>query len=150
LNPGWYIHKEGTQPAVRRVTDQLDAERIAIRKALGYAAPHFPLADHYDDARDEWMYGNSSHERLVESGDWREELDLESHRYMLEDVAIGLSFLTSVGRYASVPTPVADALLSLGRTICKTNFLTTRGLEQFDLHTLERAVLRRHLHEGFK
>ena len=39
----WDIHKEGTQPAVRRVTDALDAERIAVREALGYGAPHFPL-----------------------------------------------------------------------------------------------------------
>jgi hypothetical protein len=29
--PRWDIHKEGTQPAVRRVTDALDAERIAVR-----------------------------------------------------------------------------------------------------------------------
>ncbi len=42
----WDIHKEGTQASIRRVTDALDAERIAIREALGYGAPHFPLADH--------------------------------------------------------------------------------------------------------
>ena len=30
----WDIHKEGTQPAIRRVTDALDAERIALREAL--------------------------------------------------------------------------------------------------------------------
>jgi opine dehydrogenase len=36
----WDIHKEGTQPAIRRVTDALDAERIAIREALGYGGPH--------------------------------------------------------------------------------------------------------------
>ena len=33
----WDIHKEGTQPAIRRVTDALDGERIAVREALGYA-----------------------------------------------------------------------------------------------------------------
>ena len=49
----WDIHNEGTQPAIRRVTDALDNERIAIREALDYGAPHFPLADHYDDSRDE-------------------------------------------------------------------------------------------------
>ncbi|MBV9533772.1 MAG: NAD/NADP octopine/nopaline dehydrogenase family protein, partial [Bradyrhizobium sp.] len=41
------IHKEGTQAAIRRVTDALDAERILVREALGYGAPHFPLAHHY-------------------------------------------------------------------------------------------------------
>src|SRR5204862_4537932 len=43
----WDIHKEGTQPSIRRVTDALDRERIAVREKLGYRAPHFPLADHY-------------------------------------------------------------------------------------------------------
>src|SRR4030095_12522751 len=39
----WDIHKEGTQPSIRRVTDALDAERIAARVALGYTTPHSPL-----------------------------------------------------------------------------------------------------------
>jgi opine dehydrogenase len=43
----WDIHNEGTQPAVRAVTDRLDEERIAVRAALGFGAPHYPLADHY-------------------------------------------------------------------------------------------------------
>ena len=45
----WDIHNEGAQPASRRVTSQLDAERMQVREALGYAAPHFPLADHYNE-----------------------------------------------------------------------------------------------------
>ncbi|MCB1380961.1 MAG: NAD/NADP octopine/nopaline dehydrogenase family protein, partial [Alphaproteobacteria bacterium] len=63
----WDIHNEGTQPSVRRVTTRLDAERIAVREALGYGAPHFPLADHYDPAGEEWMYGNAAHEKLTDS-----------------------------------------------------------------------------------
>ena len=35
----WDIHKEGTQAAIRRVTDALDAERIAVRDAIGCGAP---------------------------------------------------------------------------------------------------------------
>ena len=30
----WDIHKEGTQASIRRVTDALDAERIAVREAF--------------------------------------------------------------------------------------------------------------------
>ena len=47
----WDIHKEGTQAAIRRVTDALDAERVAVREAFGYGAPHFPLAHHYASSR---------------------------------------------------------------------------------------------------
>ncbi|MFW0797285.1 NAD/NADP octopine/nopaline dehydrogenase family protein [Gordonia sp. CPCC 205515] len=115
--PSWDIHNEGTQESIRRVTSALDAERIAVRTALGYAAPHFPLADHYTADGDEWMYGNAAHEKLTDSGDWRENIDLRTHRYMTEDVEIGLALLSSVARWAGVSTPVADGLLALASAV---------------------------------
>src|SRR5262249_1447030 len=121
----WDIHKEGTQPAIRRVTDALDGERIAIREALGYGPPHFPLADHYASQGPEWMYGRGSHDKLTESGDWRERIVLTEHRYMREDTHMGLSFLASVGRLAGVETPLVDAFLSIGSAICGEDFLAT-------------------------
>src|SRR4029453_4217658 len=121
----WDIHKEGTQPAVRRVTDALDAERIATREALGYSGPHFPLANHYAQEGEEWMYGRGSHDKLTQSGDWREKIVLTQHRYMLEDVRIGLSFLISVGELSGVPTPLARAFLAIGGTVCGEDFMQT-------------------------
>jgi len=146
----WDIHKEGTQAAIRRVTDALDAERIAIREALGYRAPHFPLADHYAKAGDEWMYGRGSHEKLTDSGDWREHLVLTEHRYMLEDTRMGLSLLASVGGLADVPTPLVLAFLAIGSAICREDFLQTgRTLARLGLGQLDRAGLQRLLSEGF-
>ncbi|HVL35230.1 MAG TPA: NAD/NADP octopine/nopaline dehydrogenase family protein, partial [Burkholderiales bacterium] len=113
----WDIHNEGTQPAIRRVTDALDAERIAAREALGYRAPHFPLADHYRSDGDEWMYGRRVHQKLTDSKDWRERIVLTEHRYMREDVEYGLAFLVSVCEWAGVPCPVARGLLALGSTV---------------------------------
>ena len=37
----WDIHKEGTQASIRRVTDALDAERIAVREGLRLWRPAF-------------------------------------------------------------------------------------------------------------
>ncbi len=145
----WDIHNEGTQPAIRRVTDALDNERIAIREALGYGPPHFPLADHYDDKRDEWMYGNASHERLTDSGDWREHIDLMHHRYMLEDVEQGLAFLVSCADYAGVEAPVATGLLAMGSAIVGRNLRQTgRTLENLNLSGLSRAALTTLLSHG--
>jgi opine dehydrogenase len=147
----WDIHKEGTQPAIRRVTDALDAERIAVRVALGYGAPHFPLADHYAKSGDEWMYGRGSHDRLTDSGDWRERIVLTAHRYMLEDTRIGLSFLISVAELAGVATPLARAFLSIGGAICGEDFMTTgRTLASLGLGDRDRAGLQELLKEGFR
>lgn len=145
----WDIHKEGTQASVRRVTDALDAERIAVREALGYGAPHFPLADHYAREGDEWMYGRGSHDKLTDSGDWRENIVLTQHRYMLEDVRIGLSFLVSCGELADVPTPLARAFVSIGGAVCGEDFMQTgRTLKTLGLGGLDRAGLQTMLAEG--
>ena len=147
----WDIHKEGTQPSVRRVTDALDAERIAVREALGYGAPHFPLANHYAREGEEWMYGRGSHDKLTDSGDWCEHIALTQHRYMLEDVRIGLSFLVSCGQLAGVPTPLARAFLAIGGAICGEDFMQTgRTMTSLGLGDLNRNALQKVLAEGLR
>ena len=142
----WDIHKEGTQPSIRRVTDALDDERIAVRVALGYRPDHFPLRDHYMSER--WMYGDA-HDRLTESGDWREHIELATHRYMREDVQVGLAFLVSVADWAGVPAPVATGLLALGGAAVGEDFRHgPRTLESLGLAGLSRAQMKHFLEEG--
>lgn len=140
--PKWDIHNEGTQPAIRSVTDRLDRERIALRQALGYDAPHFPLSDHYNN--DQWMYGDA-HRKLVDSGDWRESIDLHRHRYMREDTAMGLAFLASVAGWTGIETPVASGLLALAGAILgedlKRGSRTLAGLGLDQLSRLQMAQL---------
>lgn len=143
----WDIHNEGTQPAIRRVTTALDAERMAVREALGYGEPHFPLADHY--TTDQWMYGNMAHDKLTDSGDWRERLILTEHRYMREDVALGLAFIVSCADWIGVEAPVAKGLLALGSAICDDDFRQTgRTLETLGLATMTRLEMAEMLEEG--
>ena len=145
----WDIHKEGTQPSIRRVTDALDAERVAVRKALGYGVPHFPLADHYAPSGEEWMYGRGAHDKLTQAGDWREKVVLTEHRYMREDVAIGLSLLASVGELAGVETPLTRAFLSIGSAICGEDLRATgRTLASLGLAHFDAAGLKALLAEG--
>jgi opine dehydrogenase len=143
----WDIHKEGTQPTIRRVHDALDGERIAIREALGYAPPHFPLADHYNASN--WMYGQLAHDKLVDSGDWHEHLDLSSHRYMLEDVGMGLAFLVSVGVWVGAPCQVAAGLLAIAGAATGEAFRgCTRTLQSLGLADHSRDGMRNLLWEG--
>ncbi|MAF48190.1 MAG: NAD/NADP octopine/nopaline dehydrogenase family protein [Rhodospirillales bacterium] len=145
----WDIHNEGTQPSIRRTTDALDAERIELRQALGYGAPHFPLADHYDDTREEWMYGNASHEKLTDSGDWREHIELLSHRYMLEDTRLGLSLMASLGEAAGLDLPLINGFLAIGGAITGTDFKATgRTLAALGLEGLSLDELRALLQSG--
>jgi opine dehydrogenase len=96
------------------------------------------------------MYGRGSHERLTDSGYWREQLLLTEHRYMQEDLRLGLSFLISVAELVDVPTPLARAFLAIGGTICGEHFMKTgRTLASLGLGGLDRAGLQRLLREGF-
>jgi opine dehydrogenase len=146
----WDIHKEGTQGSIRRVTDALDAERIAVRKGLGYSGPHFPLAHHYASEGEPWMYGRGSHDRLTDSGDWRERLALTGHRYMREDLRLGLSFLVSAAALAGVATPLAFSFLAIGGAICGEDFVEGgRTLASLGLGHLDRDQLQTLLRKGF-
>jgi opine dehydrogenase len=146
----WDIHKEGTQGSIRRVTDALDAERIAVREGLGYNGPHFPLAHHYAKEGEVWMYGRGSHDRLTDSGDWREQIVLKEHRYMREDLRLGLSLLVSVAELAGVETPLAKSFLAIGGAICGEDFMRDgRTLASLGLGGLDRNQLQALLYEGF-
>jgi opine dehydrogenase len=149
-SPAFDIHNEGTQPTVRRVTDALDAERIAVREAMGYGAPHFPLIDYYRTDGDEWMYGRDAKTRLVESGDWREPIDVYTHRYVREDIACGLAFLISVAHYAGVATPIADGILALASSMLGDDLAANGGrtLEALGLAGLSPTLLAALLENG--
>ena len=145
----WDIHNEGTQPSIRRVTGALDAERVAARVALGYRAPHFPLADHYSADGEEWMYGRRVHQKLTDSKDWRERIVLTEHRYMREDVEYGLAFLVSACEWAGVACPVARGLLALGSAVLGRNLREQgRTLESLHLSHFSIPDMKKLLQEG--
>jgi len=145
----WDIHNEGTQPAIRRTTDALDAERIRLREALGYGAPHYPLADHYAKEGPEWMYGRGAHDSLTDSGDWREHIVLTEHRYMLEDTRLGLSLLSSVGKWAGIETPLVNGFLAIASAITGRDlYADGRTLENLGIADLSREEMSHLMQEG--
>ena len=97
------------------------------------------------------MYGRGSHDKLTESGDWREKIVLTEHRYTLAAVGIGLSFLASVAALAGVATPLVRAFLALGSTICNEDFMRTgRSLANLGLGELSIGDLKALLERGLR
>ena len=90
-----------------------------------------------------------AHEKLTDSGDWREDIDLRSHRYMLEDTRLGLSLIVSVGRWAGVPTPVAEGLLNIAAAVAERDlYREGRTLENLGLADLSREEMQALLENG--
>jgi opine dehydrogenase len=97
------------------------------------------------------MYGRGSHDRLTDSGDWRERIVLTEHRYMREDLRLGLSFLISAAGLAGVATPLAKSFLALGGAICGEDFAQSgRTLQSLGLGGLDHDGLQALLREGFR
>jgi len=137
------IHVEGTTPAVQRVMAALDGERIALRRALGYTSPHWSLMDYYADA--EWFYGPGAFSTVQRRSVWRERLGFE-HRYLTEDVEIGLVLWSSLGRALGVPTPLSDAFIELAGSVLGRDLRAGgRTLESLGLAGLDAAGLRARL-----
>ncbi|TAK36345.1 MAG: glycerol-3-phosphate dehydrogenase [Chloroflexota bacterium] len=115
------MHADGTTPATLRVIYSIDRERIAVREALGYGAPHYEQETYYDKSRQgEGLFGRAASTLVEESGLWRERLSMD-HRYLDEDIAYGVSLISEAGRVAGVPTPTTDSLIQVASVL--------RGLE---------------------
>ena len=145
----WDIHNEGTTPSVKKVIFAHDHERLAVREALGYSSPHYPMRHHYDPRDgEEWMYGRRGHTDLVKSEKWRESLGFQ-HRYIQEDVHVNLALFASIGDLAGVETPIADSLLHLAGAITDQAHITAgRTLTNLGLGTYSRAELDSLLRSG--
>ncbi len=141
LDRGEYdIHVEGTTPAVRRVVDAVDRERIGLRRALGYAPPDWPLRDYYADA--DWFYGPGAFSMVQRRSVWRERLPFE-HRYLVEDVGVGLVLWSSLGRALGLPTPLSDGCIALASAVLGRDLRATgRTLASLGLGGLDARAIR--------
>jgi len=145
----WDIHKEGTQGSIRRVTDALDAERIAVREALATARRIFRCAPLCKGRRamDVWPRLARPPDRL---GRLAERIVLTEHRYMREDLRVGLSFLVSAAALAGVENAFGKILLAIGGAICGENFMDGgRTLQNLGFGDLDRNGLQTLLRQGF-
>jgi opine dehydrogenase len=86
---------------------------MEARKGWGYPAPHYEMPTYYDESRaGEGLYGAGAKAKLIASGLWSETVTYE-HRYVTEDVALGLPLLDSAARTVGIATPAATGLLLL-------------------------------------
>jgi opine dehydrogenase len=144
------IHAAGTGPSARRLIDAIDAERVAARAALGYPAPHYELATYFDEARAaEGLYGAGARGKLVASRLWDETLSFD-HRYVSEDVALGLALLESAARTAGTDSPAISGLLSVfGALLGRDLRAGGRGLDRLGLGDFTWREIRHFLGEGW-
>ena len=150
---GYRFYSEGVTPAVARMYEAIDGERLAVARALGASVPG--MAD--------WLertYGvreatlPETMQRLTFNAGGPYQVTGTppslSHKFIAEDVPSGLIPLIALGAAAGVPTPATDALVQLVRLMTGNSFAAeARTLERLGLGGMDRAGIRRVVENGF-
>jgi opine dehydrogenase len=147
------FYAEGVTPAVARLYQAINAERIAVAAALGAAVPTL-------EAWFERTYGvrgadlSETCQLLTSNPDGPYQAtgtpSAWTHKYIAEDVPVGLIPMSALGRAAGVATSAIDAVILLAQTLAGKDFAAeARTLDRMGLAAMNAAQIRRTLEVGF-
>jgi opine dehydrogenase len=151
--PGDFLfYWEGVTPAVGRVIEALDAERLAVGKALGV-----PLRSVYEQDL-EWYshqgtHGQNIYETHVHNPiyQWSLAPTEFEHRYLTEDTPYGLAPIEDLGRRLGVPTPRISATVEYASLLTGRDLRHgARTMERLGLANLSPSELRQYVRTGFR
>ncbi len=147
------FYAEGVTPSVARLYEAINAERVTVAAALGATVPD--LADWFE--RTYGVRGATLSETCQllttnSDGPYQATGTPKSfdHKYVTEDVPVGLIPMRELGAAAGVPTPMIDAVIALARGLTGKDFaVEARTLERMGLGGLDAAGIRRVAEQGF-
>lgn len=114
------FYEQGVTPGVGRLIEGVDAERLAIARALGVPVLSEPGVGVLQGYMTDENYSTGYSEAPGFLG-IKAQRDLD-HRYLTEDIGYGLVLLTDLGRALGVPTPTMDAVIQLGSVVLGRDF----------------------------
>lgn len=147
------FYAEGVTPAVARLYEIINAERVAVAAALGATVPD--LDDWFE--RTYGVRGTTLSEtcKLLTTnsdGPYQATGTPKSfeHKYVTEDVPVGLMPMSALGAACGVPTPMIDAVIALACGLGGRDFSTeARTLQRMGLDGLDATGIRRVMQMGF-
>jgi len=156
----FYLYAEGMTPAVARTFESLNAERLALCKALGYKLYHWGNIDFKSyslgETEEECRYRilNTSMDSCfgkdgIYAGMKMKGPEHLKDRYVTEDVPYGMVLLSTLGDLLEIPTPTHHAVIQLASVINRANYWKTgRGVKELGLSTMDKERLKTYLREG--
>ncbi|MGA8398406.1 MAG: NAD/NADP octopine/nopaline dehydrogenase family protein [Stellaceae bacterium] len=151
---GYKFYAEGVTSSVARLYRAINAERVAVAAALGAQVPTledwFALtygvrgADLPETCRLLTTNTDGPYQATGTPHDW-------SHKYIAEDVPVGLMPMRALGAAVGVETPAIDAVIKLAQILAGSDFAgDARTLDRLGLAGMDAAQIRRTLEEGFR
>lgn len=136
------IMNEGMTKGVLRCLDAVDAEKMALQKALGLDI--VPIDDLYrETGSGPHVYRHEGEPFGIRDRIW--------DRYIYEDVPYGTVLYSSLGQLLGVPTPISDGINHILSVVEQTDFWATgRTAEKLGIAGMNRDQLLRYLETGEK
>jgi opine dehydrogenase len=125
-------YSDGVTPSLARVVERIDAERLAVARALGVDVPS--IQEFY--RKSYGVQGQSLHQQIqqVRAYDGIKGPTTLNTRYLFEDIPTGLVPLACLGSAVGVPTPTIQAVVTLGGALLGRDFWKDgRTLEKLGL-----------------
>ena len=150
---GYKFYGEGVTPAVARMYEAVDEERLAVARALGVGV--LGLADWFErvyGVREPTLVETIKRLSYDEDGAYvaNRAAGTLDHKYVTEDVPTGLMPIAFLGAAAGVRTPAIDAVVRVAQTMLGRSFeAEARTLERLGLAGLDARGVARVAREGF-
>jgi len=131
----FWMYREAFTPSIWNLVHDLDNEKIKILEKLDL--PKQTFADSFKHR----TFENLSEDSLTAFKNYAKEgspkgPNTVDHRYICEDVPMGLCLMKSLGQKLDVKTPVCDSLINIASSLLKKNFLEQgRTIEDLEITT---------------
>lgn len=141
----FHFYTEGFTDCVARLTEAIDAERIALLDAMGYEsdiAAHGIGGAVETDSIKEAIAGDPNFAKITGPANLK-------NRYYSEDIPFGIATWAKLARLIGVPTPVMDSLVSLGGVLLESDcWEGGRSMAELGIEDMDLEALRAYLIEG--
>jgi opine dehydrogenase len=148
------FYAEGVTPLVARLYEAINAERVAIAAALGAKVPD--LATWWENTygvREKTLPEAAQKLTFNSDGPYQATGTPKNfeHKYVSEDVPVGLIPMREIGRAVGVATPALDAVIVVASIMAGTDFTASaRTLDRMGLAGMNAAQIRRVVEAGFQ
>jgi opine dehydrogenase len=158
LNAGFVEHTkgdflfywDGCSPAVQRVVERIEEERMAIGRAFD-----LPLTPNLEVMRTWYGHQGAKGETLGEimstnpAYEWDTAPKSLQHRFILEDIPYGMVPMEEVARVGGIPTPVTTSIIELCQVLVDKDLRSeARDLRAMGLLGMSKDELKRFFDTG--
>jgi len=116
------FYKEGMTPAIAKVVEAIDAERMTIGRAF-----KTEMRSMYEQDKEWYGYqgavGKNIYETTVNNSiyQWSKAPNTFQHRYLTEDIPYGLAAIEDLGKKVKVNTPIVTSMINLAELVVGEN-----------------------------